>query len=440
MYEFLLIAGVVLWGAVTFWYLRQPAASAFHPVTFYLLFHFVLFAVRPILARAQGFDGIYRNIGFTPSMAEKSIVLLGADLALVVFVGMAMWIGRDPLSVAPGFAARAAAPRFTPSLWLTFALCGPLATWSLLDSLGDSFAGSTTMIFDVRSGQSVNTVGNGYLADAMLMAGPLAVLFAWAGRFRAWALLPVALFVLAKAGTGGRWPFVMALLSAGLWWMYARRLRWLPPRLWLGLVPLALLFTAIGADRGAAIRGMFAPTPATATGYFDERPLESMDYGNMEFFEFLVHVVPGRTGTYDYFLNNLQILTEPVPRVLWPGKPLGAPVKRFHLYDHGRAIGMTYSLAGAGWMQAGWIGIMLWVGLFGAFYGALYRWFVRSGQDRYTVALYLILLPISLQVFRDGILLTALKTAFFPLLPVLVWRALRFVDAPVAARPVLRSS
>lgn len=437
MYDFLLIAGVVLWGAIALWYLRRPAASAFHPVTFYLIFHGVLFTLRPILAHVQGFDGIYRNVQFMPTPAEKAIVLLGADLALVVFVATAMWIGRDPLSVAPGFARRESQARFTPSLWLTFALCLPLALSALLSGLGSKFAGTSTMIWDAESGVAVNTVNNGYLTDSVLMIGPLAVLFAWAGRFRWWSVLPLAMFILVKAGTGGRWPFIMAAMSAGLLWMYAHRLRWFPPRVLAGLVPLALLFTVVGADRGATIRGLLSGTPAATANYFAERPLESMDFGNMEFFEFVVHVVPGKTGTYDYFLNNLQILTEPVPRVLWPGKPLGAPVKRFQLYDHGRAIGMTFSIAGAGWMQAGWIGIVLWTALFGAFYGALYRWFVRSGQDRYAVALYLILLPIAFQVFRDGILLTVLKTSFFPLLPILVWRMLRFADAPPAMARVV---
>jgi hypothetical protein len=33
----------------------------------------------------------------------------------------------------------------------------------------------------------------------------------------------------------------------------------------------------------------------------------------------------------------------------------------------------------------------------------------------------MLLLPISVQTFRDGVLLTVLKTSFFPLLSVLVW-------------------
>lgn len=434
MYDFLLIGGVVLWGGLLAWYLRQPAASAFHPVTFYLFFHGVLFTLRPILARLYGFDQIYRAAQFTPTMAEKITVLLGADLALAVFVLLCVRVGRDRLTLAPGAARREREPRFTLSLLLTFALCLPPALISLASRLGDNFAdAASTMILDPRSGQTVNTVDNGYFTDSILMLMPLILLFAWAGRFRWWALMPLGAFVIAKAQTGGRWPFVMTSIAVALYWMYERRLRWFPPRALLAALPIVVLFTIVGADRGAGLRALAAGREVTTAGtYFVDRPLEAMDYANMEFFEFAVHIVPAKTGTYDYFLDNLQLLTEPIPRVLWPSKPYGPPIKLFYLYDHGPAIGMTWAIAGAGWMEAGWIGIVLWTALFAWFYGALYRWFVRSDQSRYKTAVYMLALAITLQVYRDGSLVTIAKTSFFPMLPFLIWRGLRFVDAPLA--------
>ena len=431
MYDFLLIAGVVLWGGLLAWYLRQPAASAFHPATFYFFFHGVLFMLRPILARLYGFNQIYRYAQFTPTPGEKIVVLLGADLALIVFVLLCVRVGREPFTLAPGAAERDAAPRFTLSLWLTFALCLPPALISLVSRLGDNFSGAaSTMMLDARTGTTVNTVTNGYFTDAILMLMPLILLFAWAGRFRWWSLLPLIFFVVAKAQTGGRWPFVMASIAVALYWMYSRRLRWFPPRALLAAIPITLLFTIVGIDRGAGLRALATGQQVTTDNYFTERPLEAMDYANMEFFEFAVHIVPAKTGTYDYFLNNLQVLTEPIPRVLWPGKPYGPPIKRFYLYDHAPAIGMTWAIAGAGWMEAGWLGIVIWTALFAWFYGALYRWFVRSDQSRYKSAVYMLALAITLQVYRDGSLVTILKSSFFPMLPFLAWRLLRFTDAP----------
>lgn len=434
MYDLALIAGVPLWAGLLWWYLRQPAASAFHPASFYFLFHGVLFMLRPILARVQHFEALYRIYDFTPTPADKLTVLLGADLALVTFVLVCVRVGRQPLVRAAGTTRRAALPRLTLSLWLMAAACLPLAIASLAAGWQTRVTGSS-MVLQAGTGLAINTTGNGYFSDAVLMIGPITVLLAWAMRFRALAFVPLAMFVLVKAGTGGRWPFIMALLSAGLWWMFEHRHRWPPARVVLLAVPLVALFTIVGQDRGASVRALFAGEALVAApDLFRERPLESMDFANMEFFEYLAHVVPAKTGTYGWFLDNLQVVTEPVPRVLWPGKPVGAPVQLFALWDYGTPIGMTYSLPGNGWMQAGWLGIVLWTALFAWAYGHGYALFVRSDQSRFKVAIYMILLPVSLQVFRDGVLLSALRTSFFPLVPVLAWRLFARFDGTLTGR------
>lgn len=440
MYDWLLIGGVVLWAGLAAWYLRRPAASAFHPATYYLIFHGILFTLRPILAWLQGFSGVYQTYQFTPTITDKIVVLLGADLALLVFMLVSVRVGHLPFTRAPGTARREVSPRFTWSLLLTAGVCLPIAIASLIYSWQIPGSGGGTT-WDYSVGVAINTKTSGYFSDAVLMLGPIALLFAWAGRFRWWSFSPLLLFILLKAGTGGRWPFVMAALSAGLYWMFERRLRWFPARAVVGAFALLLVFTVIGADRGAGIRHWATGQQVATSGdLFQERPLESMDYGNLEFNEFIVHAVPRKTGTYDYFLSNLQIFTEPVPRILWPGKPVGPPIRMFNLFDYGFPIGMTYSVSGVGWMEAGWIGVVLWAALFGWAYGRAYNAFVRSDQDAYKTAAFIILLPISLQVFRDGVLLTVLKTSFYPLVPILVWRAFRGFDVAARTRPSLAAA
>lgn len=428
MYEWLLVFGVVLWLSVGTWYIGRPIASAYHPITYYLIFHGVLFTIRPVLAWWLSFDGIYRAFQFQPSMDEKITVLAMADLALVVFVAVAAWIGNQPFSRASPRARGRPAALDVPLL-LVLLVCAPIALASLASRLA---AGRADMVMTAE-GIVINTTGNGYFTDAVLMLGPLTVLVAWAGRFRPWALLPLGAFVVAKAGTGGRWPFVMTVMSLALFWMYERRLRWPPLRLAVLALPLVALFTAVGEDRGAGVRRLFGDKAAGAAApveYFSSRPLESMDYANMEFCEFIVHAVPKRTGTYGFFLSNLQLLTEPIPRVLWPGKPVGAPIRRISFQDYGTPTGMSLSVPGEGWLDAGWIGVALWTAFFAWAYGWLYNAYVRSDQSRIKTALFLILLPISLQTFRDGVLLTVAKSSFFPLLPVVLWALFARVAAP----------
>jgi hypothetical protein len=300
------------------------------------------------------------------------------------------------------------------------------------------------MVRDAGTGFAINTNVNGYFKDVQLLLGPIAVLAAWLFRFRLVACVPMVLFVLARAGTGNRWPFVLGAISFGLFLLFDQRRRWFDTRIVaLGAATL-MLFTVIGLDRGAWLRTFIGGETSVGSVSLD-RPLESMDYGNMEFVEFLVHVVPTRTNSYTYFLDNLQVFTEPVPRVMWPDKPVGPPIKFFSLYDHGFPIGMTYSLPGNGWMQLGWAGVVIWCALFGYLYGRIHNAFMRSRQTPFQVALYLLFLPLSINFFRDGVLLTMIKFGAFSLLPVAIWWALaprlrgRLLPAmPGARAPAMR--
>ena len=72
-------------------------------------------------------------------------------------------------------------------------------------------------------------------------------------------------------------------------------------------------------------------------------------------------------------------------------------------------------------MQLGYIGVALWCALWGYCLGAIYSWFMRSRQGNFQVALYFAFLPIFIIAFRDGGLLTVLRTGVFYITPVLVW-------------------
>jgi oligosaccharide repeat unit polymerase len=446
MYEWLLLFGIIWWLGWATWFLRRPFASAFHPGAHYLVFHGVLFAIRPVLVHWYQSDGIYRAIGFQPTLDDKITVLLAADLALAVFMLVSAWKGDRPFPTAR--AGRAAGPEhFTRSLWLMVGLCAPFALYSLGRAISTASGWTTSnMVRDMDTGMVMNTTGNGYVSDAQLMLISITALIAWAGRFRLLALAPLLLFVVVKAMTGGRYPLVMAVIATGLLYLWERRRRWPPARVVAAALPLLGLFTVLSQDRGQFIRVMLMGEAARQQHYeyFAERPLESMDYGNMEFFEYIVHVVPGRSGEYDLFASNSRILVEPIPRVLWEGKPPGAPISRVQLWRYGTSIGATVSVPGQGWLDLGWLGVVIWTGLFGLIYGMIYNRFIGSDQTHIGTALFVIFTATSIQCFRDGVLLTVLKTSFFPMVPVLVWWALRSWDLPVSrpgrpARPPTRA-
>ena len=416
MYPTLLLASVAIYLIVVIIYLRQDFSSVYHPISLYLVFHGIVFTIRPLFAYWQHYDFLYRVYRFNPSDDVKSTVIICANLGLLAFVAGAWKGGSAPLIFRQGPAEIAHRKRLIPAFLLAIALIAPIAVASIVTVYTSGYAG---MRLDVHTGVAINTSSNGWLLEAQLMLVPLSVLLAWTFRFRWWSLLPLLVFVTVRAGTGGRGPFIVACAAAGLLWMFDSKRRWPSLLMFALIVPLTAGFYVLGQERGA-VRTFLDDGKIIElhekTGF-----METMDWANMEFFEYLVETVPRKTGTYGYFVDNLQVFTEPVPRVLWQGKPIGPPIKMYNLFDYGNPIGMTYSLPGYGWMQLGYFGVALWCALWGYCLGAIYSWFMRSRQGNFQVALYFAFLPIFIIAFRDGGLVTILRTGVFYLTPVLVW-------------------
>lgn len=441
MYELALIVSLAVFAATCVWYSRQPFASVFHPITIYLLFHGLVFVLRPLFAEALGYNNIYRSYGFHPSPTDKLIVIACVNIGLLAFVAGAAWTGSAPLRFVQTKLDLAHRRKLVPALAVMLAICAPIAIASLTSNLDAALAGTFTMVRDKGSGIAINTTGNGYFFDAQLMLVPIVVLCAWVFRFRALALLPLLIYIVLRAGTGGRGPFVIALLGVALAYLFDRRRRWPTLAPVLAVLAILPLFSIVGKDRGDLIRQTVFSAQAQRQGVVVEKPLETMDLANLEFFEYLVYVVPQRSGRFTYFSENLQLFTEPIPRQLWRDKPIGAPLQTFSLYDYGYPIGITLSLPGQGWMDLGYAGVALWCGLWGLGLGAIYARFARGRQSTLAVAAYLVFLPVLVIAFRDGAIISIVRQSLFLLGPIVVWwlaaRALGTPDVAVL-RPLRR--
>ncbi len=422
MYDFLLAANAFLWTALVLHYIRLPFAGPFHPTAYYLFFHGLIFVFRPIVVAFMQYDSLYVFYQFFPSESDKNTVLVAAMLGLAAFYFVSIRVGSAPLQFKYDRVIDIERRQLIKPFLFVAALLTPFAVASSLDSWGSRAYDLNTMVTDAATGSTINTTGNGYWSDFQLMLGPLAVLTIWLFRFRWWTFIPFAGFLILRGGTGGRWPLIMASVTVGLLWLYERRRSLPTPKELLLPVVALMMFQTIGNDRGMSIRALFIDdrSEASVATAREVGFMEGMDFANLEYFEYLVYAVPQRTGTFGYFLDNLQIFTEPIPRVLWPGKPVGAPIKLFSLFDYGTPIGMTYSLPGAGWLQLGYLGVLIWCALFGWFYGRIYNWFQRSNQSNLKTVCYLLFLPLSVQFFRDGMLIQLIKSNGWFLLPLLL--------------------
>jgi len=444
MYEVLLVANLLLWLALSIHFVTRPNASVFHPAAYYLFFHGLIFVLRAPLVYYRGYEAIYRGYQFMPTMDDKNTVLLAAMLGLVCFYATVMHFGNAMPRFPQDQINEAERKEMVRPFLIAAAVLAPVGLVSVLANWDTRANDSTTMLLDSATGRFVNTTGNGYFDDAQLLLAPLTVLCVWLYRFRWWTFIPLLTFVVLRGGTGGRWPIIMACATIALLFLYERRKRW-PDWRAIAFGGVALfLFQIVGVDRGTTIRQWFIEDRSSLADNVDRlkelRFLEGMDFANLEFFEYLVYAVPQRTGTYGYFLDNLQLLTQPIPRVLWSGKPVGPPIQLFSLFDYGYPIGMTYSLPGEGWVQLGYLGVIIWCALFGWLFGLGYNRFQKSSHGNPIVLTYLLFLPLSLTFFRDGFLLTIVQTAVFFLFPVwLIVRIARLTAVPLADELRLRA-
>lgn len=433
MYEIVLAFATLTFLAVGAYYVRSGLFSPYHPFTFYCAFHGLVFVIRPWIAWYCKYDLIYLAFQFWPSQSDKITAILATTLGFVVFAAVCLRIGNVPMRFRQDRATHDERRRLFPTFIWVVVLCGPIAIYSLFHQWQYGLEG---MVLDRSTGISINTTANGYLVDAQLMLVSLCAVVAWINRFRLMSLAPLAFFVLYRAGTGGRAPFIAAIVSVGLFYLFERRHLFPPLRIALLLIPSLLLFRLVGDDRGASVKN-FVNADGGAIVATTNRPtrlLESMDYANLEFMEYLVYVIPQRSGTYDYFLSNLQIFTEPVPRVFWPDKPVGPPISRVDLMRYGQPIGMTLSVTGQGWYALGWLGVVIWSGLFGWAMGLVYRKFVNGPQSAFQTAAYMVFVPSLIVGYRDGSVLTLLRSTGVYMVPIILWYVLsRLLGLPSVA-------
>jgi len=425
MVEFALYAQLVLFAAIAIGFFFHRNSSIFHPLAFYLLFHGIVFVIRPFMVHYLNFEGRWVYMQYRPTDNEFVFTLFVTSVGLVVFALTSWLMGNIEVKFTAGDL-----PEFTAAqkrgLLITLLLLGPLATYSAFFATGDiglNERGDIQMTMDLATGNAIYVNTTGYIVDAQTMFGSLAVLFMWRFRFAWWTWFPLILFMAYRAFLGGgRWAMITVVFTIILVQLYRSRRRWIRLR-YLGLmIPLFILFQNIGFDRNY-FRDMVSGEGRVVAEFRDNRnwleKQDNPDFANFDFLTYILWAVPDKSRTYTYFSQYLQLFTEPIPRILWPDKPVGSPIKLVNLNDFGNFVGLTNSLVGDGWLSGGWVGVLVTMIVVGLAFGYIHRRFWRVSQP-YKVIMYCGFMPLTLLWFRDGGISLA-KYTLFVLLPILVW-------------------
>lgn len=432
-----LYAQLAVFALVAIAFSSSRSSSLFHPISFYLLFHFLVFVLRPFMVYYLNFQGRWRYMGFKPTPEQFNFTLFVTTVGMLTFVGVCWFIGR----AQPSF-EKAEIVEYTPAerralIW-TWIVLGPLAFYSAFVashpvSLGSASGDDIEMVQDMVSGVTIYVNTTGYIVDAQTMLAPLIIMLMWRFRFALWTWAPLIMFILFRAFVGnGRWPMITTTMTLILLQIFRRRKKWFQIRYIALIVPLFVLFQNVGFDRNMlrdAITGTEEPrmfgVPSQDQKSWLQRQ-DNPDFANFEFLAYVLAVVPAKSRTYTYFTQYLQLFTEPIPRILWHDKPIGAPVKLINLNDYGDFLGLTTSLVGDGWMSGGWLGLTITMIIVAFILGLCHRNFWQKIDKSASVILYCTFLPLTIQWFRDGGISIA-KFVLFTFLPILVLRGFTYL-------------
>ncbi len=414
----LMVVGVVL---------ASGQGSLMHPAIWYLGFHLVVFVLRPILVHGFGFTAEWYYMGFHPSDAVFVRTLAVSSMGLLVFVGACLIAGWTEVGFTPR-EPRALTPVQKRGLFFATLALLPLVAWLI-------YATRKGINRELAGAAYIMTDSTGYLNEAQNVLTPLVCVWLVATRFHWLNLLPMALYLGYRSWYGwSRWTILLFVAMVVATYCWYHRKKWLPWWSILAAVPIFLLFNVLGHNRELLKSYLEGEPVMTYESLPGITTLEQMklrydgpDFANFDFLAYIVAVVPECTRDFTYGLQHLQLFTEPVPRILWKGKPVGPPVKTINAFEYGNFLGLTVSLPGDGWMSGGWAGLVLTTGLAGAVLGRCHRRFWMA-KDRPIFALfYLAGLAMLPQLYRDGSLVSLMKFLLFTWLPFLLWAGFNWV-------------
>lgn len=408
----------IVFAIVVFAMAVRGQLTIFHPTTIYLIFHGIVFCIRPTLVYFFGFDLVWNYIGFWPTDREMVLTLYLSSAGLIVFCA-----AFAATSNAPGPKDLPGPPAFTlaelRAFWAMVVLLVPLGLYSIFAS---------DMRGERVNGVYIMTGTSGYINDLQQVLIPISILVIVICRWRWFSFIPLLIFLYYRATEGwGRWTIILTIFALILFHTWVHR-RHIPAIRYLLPLPLLfVLFANLGLDRSYVRNLQEGETEETRSVLNESQSLadrfDTLDFANFDYLAYIVSVVPKETETYTYGTQYLQIFTEPIPRRFWKEKPVGPPIVFFNLNDYGNFVGLTPSLIGDGWMSGGWVGVLATMTLAGWGLGLLYNWFIKNQTNVYCCFTYFLVNSVIVQLYRDGGISIA-KFLLFCLLPIIVWRFL----------------
>lgn len=167
-----------------------------------------------------------------------------------------------------------------------------------------------------------------------------------------------------------------------------------------GIFLILIVFSLAGAMRNNDVSGL------SVSQMYDlsvERMLVADDVNFIDGFMMLYQVYP-KLLDYDYGLQHIAIFLRPIPRSLWPGKPLASWVRNYQAKYNGEVLesaGFSPTIWGVFYSEGGEVGIVILSIFWGWLLGFFYRKLSAFNSDL-SYLLVGILIASLIPVFRSG--------------------------------------
>lgn len=390
-------------------YSRYIKFRMLDPATWYLLFHFMLFVLRPAIVFAFGYGMNFVYMGFRPTLGDVVATFTVANLALLAFLLGTVLLPRPRFDV---YAPLQPTPLERQTFWISAVLTLPLILFSVYYTYAHplvetSAQASGSLVVDPDTGKKVFASGSGYsyvlqnalpglIVALMLLRKPRWWMFVIAGAFSAQVFL----------SGRGRFLMIYFVLSLIIFAFQRRRISAAKRATVLMIFGgIALLLISVGGIYRRVFRSLGGVSwqDITLSDYLARTPLgDSQEFGMFEYLTYLVKFFPDQNYGFSFFTQYLEVFTQPIPRALWPGKPVGSPIKLIDLNEFGNFVGLTQSLPGAGWISFGLPGLLILCFVSGLIFAMAYRFAGKNWHRVDIRALYIVAMPFSVQWFRDG--------------------------------------
>lgn len=255
------------------------------------------------------------------------------------------------------------------------------------------------------SGRGNIAYGSGYLFLFPMAIIGIATLIVWlwrSGLFKtAWMKIAAAIILIAAFdltfGPSERFRFLGWIAATGMIWFSYRR----PAQRGLLLGGLAIVtiivFALAGAIRDIEKHGGGDDLQSTAF----ERMIGGTDANMLDGFVLVRKVYPDLEN-WRYGMEHIEVLLRPIPRSLWPEKPVGGYVNRLQLYvRESGTLGYSPTLFGTFYEEGAIPGVILFSIVYGFILAAIVRRSTRL-QPQFGVLIRAIALTSMIPLLRGG--------------------------------------